>query len=108
MSVDKMKLVMESSKPFRTESVINKISQRSFFSYTSTIPLFCLKFCKLNTIYTMDFTSLNYDVILCILKWIHPVDRFNVILSGLLPGFQALIVDINPTEWYVFFRSLVT
>jgi hypothetical protein len=48
----------------------------------------------------MNFTSLIPDVKLYILKIIHPVDRFNLVLSGVLPGFQAPIGSIDTTQRY--------
>ena len=37
---------------------------------------------------TMHLESLNIDVLLHLLEFVDPVDRFNLILSGILKGFD--------------------
>jgi hypothetical protein len=39
---------------------------------------------------TMNLSSLNADVILHLMKFVVPVDRFNLVLSGILNGFENL------------------
>ena len=36
----------------------------------------------------MDFSSLDADVLLQWMKFVDPVDRFNLVLSGILKGFE--------------------
>ena len=36
----------------------------------------------------MHLESLNIDVLLHLIKFVDPVDRFNLILSGILKGFD--------------------
>jgi len=36
----------------------------------------------------MDLSSLDVDVLLYLMKFIDPVDRFNLVLSGILKGFE--------------------
>ena len=50
--------------------------------------------------FTMLITSLIPDVQLYLLNMIEPIDRFNFILSGALPGFQGLIDSIDTTQRY--------
>ena len=37
---------------------------------------------------TMILSSLNVDVLLHLMKFVEPVDRFNLVLSGILNGFE--------------------
>ncbi len=37
---------------------------------------------------TMDLSSLNVDVLLYLIKFVDPVDRFNLVVSGILKGFE--------------------
>ena len=37
---------------------------------------------------TMDLSSLNVDVLLYLMKFLHPDDHFNLVLSGILKGFE--------------------
>jgi hypothetical protein len=39
----------------------------------------------------MNLSSLNVDVLLYFMKFVNPVDRFNLTLSGILKGFE----DVN-------------
>ena len=36
----------------------------------------------------MHLAALNIDVLLHLIKFVDPVDRFNLILSGILKGFD--------------------
>jgi hypothetical protein len=36
----------------------------------------------------MDLSSLNVDVLFYLMKFVDPVDRFNLVLSGILGGFE--------------------
>ena len=36
----------------------------------------------------MDLSSLHVDVLLYLMKFVDPVDRFNLVLSGVLKGFE--------------------
>ena len=37
---------------------------------------------------TMQLAALNIDVLLHLLEFVDPIDRFNLILSGILKGFD--------------------
>ncbi len=49
---------------------------------------------------TMDLSSLNVDVLLYLLKYVKPVDRFNLVLSGILKGFENVNKGIHLDERY--------
>ena len=48
----------------------------------------------------MDFSSLNVDVLLHLMKFVKPVDRFNLVLSGILKGFENVNEGIDFHERY--------
>ena len=37
---------------------------------------------------SMDLSSLNFDVLLYLIEFVDPDDRFNLVLSGMLKGFE--------------------
>ena len=45
----------------------------------------------------MDLSSLNVDVLLYLMGFVEPVDRFNLILSGILKGFENVneVMDLR-------------
>jgi hypothetical protein len=45
----------------------------------------------------MDLSSLNVDVLLYLLKFVEPVDCFNLALSGILKGFENAheVIDLR-------------
>ena len=47
----------------------------------------------------MDF-SLNFDVLLHLIKFVDPVDRFNLVLSGILKGFENVNEGIDLRQRY--------
>jgi hypothetical protein len=49
---------------------------------------------------TMNLSSLNVDVLLYLMKFVKPVDRFNLVLSGILKGFENANEGINLRERY--------
>ena len=48
----------------------------------------------------MDFSSLNVDVLLHLVKFLNPVDHFNLVLSGILKGFENVNEGINLRKRY--------
>ena len=48
----------------------------------------------------MDFSSLNVDVMLHLVKFLNPVDHFNLVLSGILKGFENVNEGINLRKRY--------
>ena len=48
----------------------------------------------------MNFSSLNADVLLHLLKFVDPVDKFNLLLSGILKGFENANEGIDLRERY--------
>jgi hypothetical protein len=50
--------------------------------------------------FTMTLSSLNVDVLLYLMKLLDPVDRFNIVLSGTLKGFENEIEGIDLRERY--------
>ena len=50
----------------------------------------------------MDLTSLNVDVLLYLIKFLDPDDRFNLVLSGVLKGFENVNEGIDLRERYSF------
>ena len=48
----------------------------------------------------MNFSSLNADVLLHLLKFVGPVDKFNLLLSGILKGFENANEGIDLRERY--------
>jgi len=48
----------------------------------------------------MDLSSLNVDVLLHLIGFVEPVDRFNLVLSGILRGFENVNKGINLRERY--------
>ena len=57
----------------------------------------------------MDFSSLNVDVLLHLMKFVNPVDRFNLFLSGILKGFEnvneGIDLDQRYSEHFTFVSS---
>ena len=49
---------------------------------------------------TMDLSSLNVDVLLYLMKFLHPDDHFNLVLSGILNGFENAIERIDRRKRY--------
>jgi len=56
----------------------------------------------------MILSSLNVDVLLYLMKFVEPVDRFNLALSGILKGFENVINGINLHERYSEHFTFVT
>ena len=48
----------------------------------------------------MHLASLNADVIFHFIKFLDPVSRFNLILSGILKGFENVSKVINVEQRY--------
>jgi len=48
----------------------------------------------------MDLSSLNVDVLLHLIGFVEPVDRFNLVLSGILKGFENVNKRIDLHERY--------
>ena len=48
----------------------------------------------------MDFSSLNVDVLLHVMKFLKPDDRFNLVLSGILKGFENANEGIDLRQRY--------
>jgi hypothetical protein len=48
----------------------------------------------------MDLSSLNVDVLLHLLKFVKPVDRFSLALSGILKGFDNVHKGIDLRQRY--------
>jgi hypothetical protein len=48
----------------------------------------------------MDLTSVNVDVLLYLMKFVDPVDRSNVVLSGILKGFENANEGLDLRERY--------
>jgi hypothetical protein len=55
----------------------------------------------------MDLSSLNVDVLLHLMKFVDPEDRFNLVLSGILEGFENVNEGIDLHERYSEFFILV-
>ena len=57
----------------------------------------------------MDFSSLNVDVLLHLMNFVKPVDRFNLVLSGILKGFEnvneGIDLDQRYSEHFTFVSS---
>ena len=49
---------------------------------------------------TMNLSSLNVDVLLHLMKFVHPEDRFNLVLSGILRGFKNVNKGIHLRKRY--------
>ena len=49
---------------------------------------------------TMDLLSVNVDVLLQLIKFLNPVDRFNLVLSGTLKGFENAHEGIDLRQRY--------
>ncbi len=50
----------------------------------------------------MYLASLNIDVLLYLIDFIDPVDRFNLVLSGILKGFENVSKGIDLKRRYIF------
>jgi hypothetical protein len=48
----------------------------------------------------MDFSSLNVDVLLYLIKFVHPDDRLNLVISGILKGFENANEGIDLRQRY--------
>jgi hypothetical protein len=49
---------------------------------------------------TMDLSSLNVDVLLYLMKFVKPSDRFNLVLSGILKGIENVNKGIDLDKRY--------
>jgi hypothetical protein len=49
---------------------------------------------------TMDLSSLNVDVLLYLIKFVDPVDRFNLVVSGILKGFENVSEGLDLRQRY--------
>ena len=54
---------------------------------------------KIQTL-TMNFSSLNAGVLLYLMGFVTPVDRFNMVLSGVLKGFENVNEGVDLRERY--------
>jgi hypothetical protein len=67
---------------------------------------------------TMDLSSLNVDVLLYLMGFVKPVDRFNLVLPGILKGFESVnegmdlrrlycncILNSNHNDVMILYRS---
>jgi len=48
----------------------------------------------------MDLSSLNVDVLLYLMEFVKPVDSYNLVLSGILKGFENANEGIDLRERY--------
>ncbi len=48
----------------------------------------------------MDLSSLNVDVLFHLMKFVDPEDRLNLVLSGILKGFENVNEGIDLRERY--------
>lgn len=48
----------------------------------------------------MNLSSVNVDVLLHFMKFVDPVDQFNLVLSGILNGFDNVSNGINLQQRY--------
>jgi hypothetical protein len=48
----------------------------------------------------MNLWSLNVDVLLYLMEFVDPVDRFNLVLSGILKGFENVNKGIDLDKRY--------
>ncbi len=48
----------------------------------------------------MSLSSLNADVVLQLLKFVDPVDQFNLLLSGIFKGFESLAKGMDLRKRY--------
>jgi hypothetical protein len=48
----------------------------------------------------MDLSSLNVDVLLHLMEFVKPVDRFNLAISGILKGFENVNKGIDLRKRY--------
>ena len=56
---------------------------------------------------TMDFSSLNDVVLLHLMKFMKPVDRFNLVLSGICKGFENENKGIDLRQRYTEHLTLM-
>ena len=49
----------------------------------------------------MDLSSLNVDVLLHLMEFVEPVDRFNLAVSGILKGFENVNKGIDLRQRYL-------
>jgi hypothetical protein len=57
---------------------------------------------------TMNLSSVNVDVLLYLMKFVHPDDRFNLALSGVLKGFENINRGIDLDKRYSKHLSFVS
>jgi len=55
----------------------------------------------------MDVSSLSVDVLLRLMKFIDPEDRFNLLISGILKGFENANEGIDLRQRYSEHSTLV-
>ena len=49
---------------------------------------------------TMNLSSVNGDVLLYLIQFVDPVDRFNLVLSGILKGFENVNKKMDLSKRY--------
>jgi len=49
----------------------------------------------------MILSSLNVDVLLHLMEFVKPDDRFNLVLSGILKGFESVVKGIDLRKRYL-------
>ena len=55
----------------------------------------------------MNLSSLNVDILLYLMKFIDPDDRFTLVLSGILNGFENANEGIDLRERYLEYLTVV-
>jgi hypothetical protein len=61
----------------------------------------CAHICpQTDSIAQHNLSSLNVDVLLQLMKFIDPEDRFNLVISGVLKGFENVIEGIDLRKRY--------
>jgi hypothetical protein len=53
-----------------------------------------------NKVSTLNLSSLHVDVLFYLMKFVDPVDRFNLVVSGILKGFENANEGIDLRERY--------
>jgi hypothetical protein len=57
---------------------------------------------------TMILSSLNVDVLLHLMEFVKPDDRFNLVLSGILKGFESVVKGIDLRKRYLVCFTFVS
>jgi len=92
------------SKDGNSDKLVISSCKNSLFKYKNSNSILhsfnCIPAASVN-MSTTSLASLNVDVLFHLVKFVDPVDRFNLILSGILKGFENLSKRMDLVKRYL-------